>query len=203
MQKFDKLIIASHNKGKLKEISALLEPFGVNVISALEYNLPEPEETETTFIGNALLKARAATAQTGLPALSDDSGLEVHALNGEPGIYSARWAIDPAAAHGERDFYYAMRLIESKLELAETNDYSARFICVLAIVWPNGEEMTFEGTIEGKLAFPPKGDKGFGYDPIFIANGESETFGEMDPEKKHAMSHRARAFEKLVERLFG
>ncbi len=202
MQAFEKLILASHNKGKLREIRALLEPFNVNVQSALEFNLEEPEETETTFIGNALLKARAAANATGIPALADDSGLVVHALDGAPGIYSARWAINPDLDGDVRDFSYAMKRIEEELRAKNAKDYSAHFVCVLAIVWPDGREEYFEGVVEGQLSFPPKGDRGFGYDPIFIANGKSETFGQMDPEKKHAMSHRANAFAKLVSKLF-
>lgn len=202
MQAFEQLILASHNKGKLREIRALLEPFNVNVQSALEFNLVEPEETETTFVGNALLKARAAANATGLPALADDSGLVVPALDGAPGIYSARWAINPDQDSNIRDFSYAMKRIEEELLAKNAKDYSAHFVCVLAIVWPGGREEFFEGIVEGQLSFPPKGDRGFGYDPIFIANGESETFGQMDPEKKHAMSHRANAFAKLVNKLF-
>lgn len=196
MAKIEKLLLASHNKGKVREISALLAPFNVEVISASELDLEEPEETEKTFIGNALLKARAGAKASGLVTLSDDSGLEVFALNGAPGIYSARWA-------GEnKDFNFAMQRVENELLAKNTKDYSARFVCVLALVYPDGREETFEGFVNGNLTFPPKGDKGFGYDPIFIANGETETFGEMDPNKKHAMSHRAMAFAKFVKEVF-
>lgn len=196
MAKIEKLLLASHNKGKVREISALLAPFNVEVISASKLNLEEPEETETTFIGNALLKARAGAKASGLVTLSDDSGLEVFALNGDPGIYSARWA-------GEnKDFNFAMKRVENELLAKNTSDYGARFVCVLALVYPDGTEETFEGFVNGNLTFPPKGDKGFGYDPIFIANGETETFGEMDPNKKHAMSHRAMAFAKFVKEVF-
>lgn len=201
MQKIETLILASHNKGKLKEIEALLKPFNVKIISAIDFGLEEPEETEDTFIGNALLKARAAAAASGFVSLADDSGLEVHALNGAPGIYSARWAIDPNT--GVRDFGYAMKRIEKELEKNQAKDFSARFICVLALVWPNGEEKYFEGIVDGTLKFPPNGDRGFGYDPIFVANGETQTFGQMDPDTKHAMSHRANAFAKLIAEIFG
>lgn len=192
----NKLVVASHNKGKVREINALLENFGVKAQSAGELGLEEPEETETTFIGNALLKARAAAIASGEVALADDSGLCVNALGGDPGIYSARWA-------GEnKDFYFAMSRIEKELKDKATKDYSAYFVCALALVWPDGEEMVFEGRVNGNLVFPPKGQNGFGYDPIFVADGENITFGEMDPDKKHAMSHRAKAFEKLVAEVF-
>ncbi len=195
--KIQKLVIATHNKGKVKEINDLLAPFGVIAISAGELGLDEPEETETTFSGNALLKARAAANASGLPALADDSGLMVDALDGDPGIYSARWA-------GEgRDFYAAMSLVETKLKEKNATDFGAQFVCALALVMPEGEEKVFEGIVRGQLEFPPRGTEGFGYDPIFVANGETITFGEMEPAKKHAMSHRARAFEKLVAEIFG
>lgn len=186
------LVIASHNAGKVREIAELLEPKGVEVLGAAALGLEEPEETGDTFVANALLKARAAAQATGRPALADDSGLAVRALDGAPGIYSARWA-------GEaRDFSAAMSLVEHELKAINAEDYSAAFICVLALVWPDGREESFEGRVEGELTFPPRGQNGFGYDPIFVAKGETETFGEMEPARKHAMSHRAHAFAQLA-----
>jgi XTP/dITP diphosphohydrolase len=189
---FEKLVIASHNKGKLREIGALIAPFGITALSAGDLGVEEPEETESTFFGNALLKARASAKATGLPALADDSGLEVTALGGAPGIYSARWAGEP------RDFYAAMAEVERQVVASGSTDRSARFVCVLALVLPDGSEQTFEGFIEGDLIYPPRGTRGFGYDPVFIAKGQTQTFGEMDPDFKHAMSHRADAFAKFV-----
>lgn len=186
-----RLLAATHNAGKVKELKALFEPHGFEVVSALEMGLDEPEETEATFAGNALLKARAAVQASGLPALSDDSGLAVTALGGEPGIYSARWAGEP------RDFYRAMEKVEAELAASGSADRSARFVCALAVVWPDGQEAVFEGEVHGELVWPPRGDRGFGYDPVFVAKGETITFGEMDPDRKHAMSHRAVAVEKL------
>ena len=185
------LVAATHNAGKVKELKALFEPLGFEIVSAIDLDLEEPEETESTFVGNAALKARAAALATGRPALSDDSGMAVNALNGDPGIYSARWAGEP------RDFGRAMDKVRLALEEKAATDYSARFICALAVVWPDGHEEVFEGEVTGHLEFPPRGDRGFGYDPIFVATGETITFGEMDPDRKHAMSHRADAFEKL------
>jgi len=187
------LVIASHNKGKVREIRELLAPFALVVKGAGELGLPEPEETEPTFVGNALLKARAAAQASGEVALSDDSGLAVKALDGAPGIYSARWAGE------QRDFSYAMARVERELKANDAKDRSAKFICVLALAKPDGETAVFKGEVEGTLIFPPRGQKGFGYDPIFVANGMRETFGEIDPAIKHGMSHRARAFEKLLE----
>jgi XTP/dITP diphosphohydrolase len=189
-----KLVIASHNPGKVREIADLLSPFGVDVVSAGELDLQEPEETEDTFVGNALLKANAAAKASGLPALSDDSGLAVNALDGAPGIYSARWA------GSDKDFMVAMKLVEELMR--GTEDRSAKFVCALALAWPDGHTEVFEGTVSGDITWPPVGDKGFGYDPIFIADGESITFAEMDPERKHAMSHRADAFRQLVAACF-
>jgi XTP/dITP diphosphohydrolase len=187
----DALVVASHNKGKVREIEELLAPFGFVVKGAAELGLAEPEETEPTFEGNAILKARAAADASGMTALADDSGLSVTALDGAPGIYSARWA-------GEsKDFSAAMARVERELKDAE--DRSAKFVCVLALAAPNGETETFRGEVEGTVVFPPRGTKGFGYDPIFVANGMTETFAEIDPAAKHAMSHRAHAFEKLVK----
>jgi XTP/dITP diphosphohydrolase len=187
------LVIASHNKGKVREIRELLAPFALAIKGADELGLPEPEETEPTFAGNALLKARAAAQASGEAALADDSGLAVTALDGAPGIYSARWA-------GEaKDFASAMARVERELKAKNAKDYSAKFVCVLALAKPNGETAVFEGEVEGTLTFPPRGDKGFGYDPIFVANGMRETFGEIEPALKHGMSHRARAFRKLLD----
>lgn len=191
------LVAATHNTGKMRELKALFEPLGFSVRSAIDLDLLEPDETEETFEGNAILKAKAAALATGEPALSDDSGLAVNALDGAPGIYSARWAGEP------RDFNLAMEKVRQELESIGAKDYSAYFVCVLAVVWPDGHAETFRGEVHGELVFPPKGDRGFGYDPIFVATGESVTFGEMDPDKKHAMSHRAVAFEKLKAYLVG
>jgi XTP/dITP diphosphohydrolase len=189
-----RLVVASHNQGKVREIRDLLARFKIDVVSAGDLNLPEPDETETTFIGNAKLKALAAATASGLPALSDDSGLAVTALGGAPGIYSARWA-GPA-----KDFSVAMARIEK--ELGAQQDRSAKFVCALALAWPDGHCETFEGEVLGTLSFPPRGTKGFGYDPIFVPTGFSTTFAEMEPEAKHAMSHRAQAFARLVGSCF-
>lgn len=189
------LVVASHNQGKVREIKALLAPFGIVTKGAAELGLPEPEETETTFAGNAALKARAAAKASGLPALADDSGLAVTALGGAPGIYSARWA-------GEtKDFSFAMQRVERELKEKGAQDFSAKFVCALALAEPGKEPEIFEGEVHGRLLFPPRGTRGFGYDPIFVADGMSETFGEIEPARKHAMSHRARAFAKLVAAL--
>lgn len=189
------LVVASHNPGKVREIKELLAPFGIVTKGAAELGLPEPEETETTFAGNAALKARAAANASGLLALADDSGLAVTALDGAPGIYSARWA-------GEaKDFNFAMQRVERELKEKGARDLSAKFVCALALTEPGKEPEIFEGEIHGHLVFPPRGARGFGYDPIFVADGMSETFGEIDPTQKHAMSHRARAFAKLVAAL--
>lgn len=189
------LVVASHNPGKVREIEELLAPFGIVTKGAAELGLPEPDETETTFAGNAALKARAAANASGLAALADDSGLAVTALDGAPGIYSARWA-------GEaKDFSFAMRRVERELTEKHAKDLSAKFVCALALAEPGNEPEIFEGEVHGHLVFPPRGARGFGYDPIFVADGMSETFGEIDPAQKHAMSHRARAFAKLVAAL--
>lgn len=189
-----RLVIASHNEGKVREIRALLAPFGADVVSAGALGLPEPEETENTFIGNALLKAHAAAKAAGIPALADDSGLAVTALGGDPGIYSARWA------GPNKDFAFAMQKVEDGL--AGKSDRSGKFICALALAWPDGYAETVEGTIGGALVWPPRGSQGFGYDPMFRPDGYDITFGEMDPAKKHEISHRADAFRQLVARCF-
>ena len=189
-----RLVIASHNKGKVREIGELLAPFGVEAVSAAELGLPEPEETGNTFIANAELKARAAAKAANLPALADDSGLEVAALDGRPGIHSARWA-GPS-----KDFAAAMKKIES--EIADDPDRRANFACALALCWPDGHCETFLGRVDGRLVWPPRGDKGFGYDPIFVGDGMSKTFAEIEPDAKHAISHRADAFRKLVAACF-
>ncbi len=202
----EKLIVASHNKGKLVEIADLLHRFHVDTVGADALGLPEPEETGETFIANAELKALAAATTAGLPALSDDSGLAVDALDGAPGIYSARWA---ETANG-RDFDFAMHKIEMALnKLSDQNNderadvpRTARFICALSLAWPDGHVESFEGKVEGSLVWPMRGKNGFGYDPIFLPQGGDMTFGEMDPVAKHAISHRADAFEQLVAACF-
>ena len=186
------LIVASHNRGKVREIKALLGPHGIEPLGASELGLPEPEETGLTFAANAELKARAAADAGKHPALADDSGLWVNALNGDPGIYSARWA-GPT-----KDFSIAMARIERELLEKKAHDFSAKFVCALSLAMPHGEMQTFEGEIHGRLTFPPRGLRGFGYDPIFIPDGGEQTFGEIDPHVKNAMSHRARAFERLL-----
>ncbi|MBC7951996.1 MAG: RdgB/HAM1 family non-canonical purine NTP pyrophosphatase [Rhodospirillaceae bacterium] len=189
-----KLVIASHNAGKVREIGELLAPYGVDVVSAGDLGLAEPEETGTTFVANAELKAHAAAQASGLPALADDSGLAVDGLGGDPGIYSARWA-GPS-----KDFQAAMALVNDKL--GNNPDRSGRFICALALAWPDGHCETFEGVVEGDLVWPLRGLAGFGYDPMFQPKGHAVTFGEMDPNAKHAISHRADAFRKLVAACF-
>ena len=186
-----RLVAATHNKGKVSELKDLFEPLGFQVVSAQELKLDEPEETEFTFEGNALLKARAAAQATGAPALSDDSGLEVSALGGMPGVHTALWAGEP------RDFYVAMEKVERELVAIGAIDRSANFVSCLAVAWPDGEEITFRGEVHGHLTWPPRGEMGFGYDPVFVPEGHDVTFAELKPEQKHAMSHRAVAFEKL------
>jgi XTP/dITP diphosphohydrolase len=185
-----RLVVATHNPGKARELAAILEN-RFELVTAGALGLPEPDETETTFEGNALLKARAAADASGLIALADDSGLSVAALDGAPGIFSARWA-GPG-----KDFSLAMRKVEARLDEARAEDFSAWFTCALAVAWPGGPAVLVEGRVDGVLTFPPRGDRGFGYDPIFIPNGHDQTFGEMDPAAKDALSHRTRAFEKL------
>ena len=186
----DRLVIASHNQGKVEEIAALLAPFGIDAVAAGTLGLPEPEETGDSFEANAALKAAAAAAASGLPSLADDSGLVVAALGGAPGIYSARWA---GAA---KDFRAAMARVQRELG---DRDRSATFVAVLALAWPDGGMELFRGEVPGSLVWPPRGERGFGYDPMFVPEGGSETFGEMEPAEKHKISHRACAFAKLVQ----
>jgi XTP/dITP diphosphohydrolase len=195
-----KLVIASHNAGKVREIRALLEPYGIEPVSAKELDLPEPEETGTTFIANAELKARVAADLSGLPALADDSGLCVDALNGDPGVRTANWA---ETADGTRDWNLAMRRVEDALAAKGPDaGRDAHFVCVLALAWPDGHVEWFEGRSEGILAWPPRGAVGFGYDPVFVPLGHDRTFAELDPAEKHAISHRADAFRQLVAAVF-
>lgn len=199
-----KLVIATHNSGKLREISALLEPYGVECVSAGALGLPEPAETGKTFVENALIKARAAAQAAQLPALADDSGLSVAALDGRPGVYTADWA-ERQWFEGEagRDWYMAMGKVEGKLaEQGSEVDRSAWFSCVLAIAWPDGQHAVFEGRANGALTWPPRGKLGFGYDPVFVPDGYEQTFAELDPAEKHRISHRADAFAKLVSAFF-
>jgi XTP/dITP diphosphohydrolase len=199
------LVIATHNAGKLKEISALLAPHGVSCISAGSLGLPEPEETGKTFVENALIKARAAAQAAQLPALADDSGLSVAALDGRPGVYTADWAERQwfEGAPG-RDWYMAMGKVEGMLSAMGAGvDRSCWFSCVLAIAWPDGETAVYEGRVDGTFTWPPRGDKGFGYDPVFVPKGGQQTFAEIDPGEKHRISHRADAFAKLVAAQFG
>ena len=190
----DRIVIASHNAGKIREIGALMAPYGVAVSSAAEMGFAEPAETETTFAGNARIKAHAAARAAGLPALSDDSGISVDALDGAPGVFTADWAETPAG----RDFAMAMeevwRLLEDK---GAPEPRRATFHCTLCVAWPDGSDALFEGKVGGRIVWPMRGEKGFGFDPIFLPEGETETFGEMDPARKHAMSHRADAFARL------
>jgi XTP/dITP diphosphohydrolase len=195
-----RLVVASHNPGKLVEIADLVRPFGLQTVSAGDLKISEPEETETTFIGNAKLKALHSAKASGLPALSDDSGLEVHALNGDPGVYSARWA-GPT-----KDFTIAMQAVADQLTACNgwaAPGPTANFVSALCLAWPDGETASFEGKVFGRLVWPARGQRGFGYDPMFQADGETETYGEMDPRRKHATSHRAHAFKLFVEACLG
>ncbi|MEP7211231.1 MAG: RdgB/HAM1 family non-canonical purine NTP pyrophosphatase [Alphaproteobacteria bacterium] len=196
-----RIIAATHNPGKVKELNELLAPLGFNPVSASELGLPEPDETADTFQGNAELKALAAARTAGEPALADDSGLAADGLSGAPGIYSARWA-GPG-----KDFGVAMQKVEDGLAAETTSDGEvdrrASFVSVLSLAWPDGHVESFEGIVRGQLVWPPRGDRGFGYDPIFVPEGETETFGEMDPARKQSISHRAVAFAKLKARLEG
>ncbi|MCB1992641.1 MAG: non-canonical purine NTP pyrophosphatase [Geminicoccaceae bacterium] len=195
LQRGGRLVVASHNPGKIREIDDLIRPFGLEAVSAGTLGVSEPEETETSFAGNARLKALHSAKATGLPALSDDSGLEVAALDGAPGIHSARWA-GPS-----KDFQFAMKRVAD--ELSARGAWSgagprANFTAALCLAWPDGQTQVYEGRVFGHLVWPPRGDKGFGYDPMFLADGETLTFGEMAPDAKHAISHRARAFKLFV-----
>jgi XTP/dITP diphosphohydrolase len=190
-----RLVVATHNPGKAVEIAALLED-RYETVSAVALGLPEPEETETTYVGNAVLKARAAADAANLPAIADDSGMGVAALGGAPGVYSANWAGEP------RDFGAAMARVEREVAATGGGDRRAWFVCALAVAWPRGPVLAVEGRVDGALVFPGRGTRGFGYDPIFLPDGRAETFGEMDPDAKHAISHRARAFAALKAALF-
>ena len=190
-----RLVLASHNKGKLRELAELLEPFGIDVVSAGEMNLPEPEETAPDFAGNARIKALAAAMATGLPAFSDDSGFCVAALDGAPGVLSARWGGE------QKDFGAAMRLVHERA--GDAADKRAWFVAALCLAWPDGHTETFLGRVDGTMVWPPRGDRGFGYDPMFVPDGGSQTFGEMDPTAKHDISHRARAFAQVIAACFG
>jgi XTP/dITP diphosphohydrolase len=201
MRKFteNRLVVATHNKGKLEEISALLEPFSVSVTSAGELGLTEPAETESTFIGNARIKAHFAAKSTGLPALADDSGISVDGLNGAPGVYTADWAETPQG----RDFTLAMTRTWTELEAANAPyPRTAQFRCTLVLAWPDGHDEVFEGVMPGQVVWPMRGDQGHGYDPIFQPDGFDITFGEMDRWKKNEISHRAEAFRKMVKGCF-
>ena len=192
----DALVIASHNIGKVKEIAELLSPLGLRVLSAAELKLAEPAETGSSFAENAAIKSLAAARASGLPSVADDSGLEVKALGNDPGIYSARWA------GPQKDFALAMRNLEEKLQAVGAkapHQRRAEFVCVLSLSWPADQHREFEGRVGGSLVWPPRGAKGFGYDPMFLPEGYDRTFGEMEPEVKHAISHRARACRKLLE----
>jgi XTP/dITP diphosphohydrolase len=203
----DRLVVASHNKGKLAEIAELIGPYGFEARSAAEHGLSEPVEDGTTFEQNAYIKAYAAARATGLPALSDDSGLEVDALDGAPGVYTADWAEQPG---GGRDFHHAMRLTEEKLQAAGATEparRTGRFVSVICLAWPDGHAEYFRGEIEGSLTWPPRGEMGFGYDPMFVPEGETRTFAEMTQAEKNGTaaprSHRARAFAKFEQAMFG
>ena len=196
----EKLVIATHNSGKLREIQALMQPYGIAVVTAGDLDLPEPEETGLSFTANAEIKAVTAAKASGLPALADDSGLAVSALDGAPGIYSARWA------GPQKDFRLAMGKVQNELEQAArrgNGDRSAAFVCSLCLALPDGTVRFFEGRVEGNIVWPLRGEGGFGYDPVFQPEGENKTFGEMSAEDKHSMSHRGRAFEQMVQKLFG
>lgn len=201
MRKFagDTLLVATHNAGKLQEIADLLKPYGVQVIGAAEKGLPEPDETETTFVGNARIKAHAAARATDLPALSDDSGIEIEALGGAPGVYTANWA----ETENGRDFHMAMQRAHDELVASGApRPWRARFCCTLVMAWPDGHDEVFAGTIEGQIVWPMRGAEGHGYDPVFQPDGHDLTFAEMDAEQKNRISHRADAFAKLVKGCF-
>ncbi|MEP3329658.1 RdgB/HAM1 family non-canonical purine NTP pyrophosphatase [Sedimentitalea sp.] len=195
----DRLLVATHNAGKLEEMGHLLESFGVSVVGAAEMDLPEPEETETTFVGNARIKAHAAAQATGLPALSDDSGIQIDALNGAPGVYTADWAESPNG----RDFVMAMERTHRELEAVDApSPRTAQFCCTLVLAWPDGHDEVFEGVMPGQVIWPMRGDQGHGYDPIFVPDGYDITFGEMDRWEKNKISHRAKATAKFVAGCF-
>ena len=202
MRKFDgdTLLVATHNAGKLEEIAALLQPFGVKVVGAAEMNLPEPDETETTFVGNARIKAHAAAQATGLPALSDDSGLEIVDLGDAPGVYTADWAETETG----RDFVMAMaRAHDELVKSGAPEPWRARFCCTLVLAWPDGHDEVFPGKVDGRITWPMRGSEGHGYDPIFIPDGYEQTFGEMDRWGKNRISHRADAMARLMAGAFG
>jgi XTP/dITP diphosphohydrolase len=187
------IVVATHNEGKVRELGELLAPLGIETVSAGALGLPEPEETGASFAANARLKAEAASSASGMTAIADDSGLEVAALGGEPGIHSARWG-GPT-----KNFGVAMERVNRALETSGSGDRRANFICALALAGPDAETKIFTGKVYGALVWPPRGKRGFGYDPIFVPDGESETFGEMDPHRKNAMSHRQKAFDQLLQ----
>ena len=196
----DRLLVATHNKGKLEEMADLLAPFGVTLSSNADHGLPEPEETETTFVGNARIKAHAAAQATGLPALADDSGITIDGLGGAPGVYTADWAETPQG----RDFGMAMERAWAELEAAKAPyPRLAQFRCTLVLAWPDGHDAVFEGVMPGQIVWPMRGDHGHGYDPIFQPEGHTQTFGEMDRWEKNKISHRADAFAKLIAGCFG
>jgi XTP/dITP diphosphohydrolase len=192
LKRGDRIVIATHNEGKARELAELFAPFDIECISAASLGLAEPEETGATFAANATIKAEAAAAASGMLAIADDSGLEVAALGGAPGIHAARWG------GPNRDFGLAMERVNRELEASSPEDRRANFTCALALAQPPSETLIFTGKVHGTLVWPPRGTRGFGYDPIFVPDGHNETFGEMDPAKKNAMSHRMRAFEKLI-----
>ena len=195
----EQLVIATHNQGKLEEIRHLFEPFKINIIGANQLNITEPEETEDSFVGNARIKAHVSAKMSNLPSLADDSGITIDALNGAPGVYTANWAETSAG----RDFVYAMEKTHNALcEVDAPYPRSAQFRCTLVLAWPDGHDEVFEGVIEGSLVWPMRGENGHGYDPIFLPNGYSETFGEMDRWEKNKISHRADAFSKLLSGCF-
>ena len=194
-----KLVVATHNKGKLEEIRNLLEPYRIEIVSAGELGLPEPEETETTFVGTARIKAHSAAKASGLPALADDSGIEVDALGGAPGVYTADWAETPNG----RDFVLAMTRVQEELDrISAPAPRTARFRCTLVLAWPDGHDEVFDGRVEGQCVWPMRGEEGHGYDPVFLPDGYEITFGEMDRWEKNRISHRADAFRKLVAGCF-
>lgn len=192
----DTLLIASHNRGKTREVRDLLAPYQINVINAADRGLAEPVEDGESYRANAEIKARFAASASGLVALADDSGLSVEALNGEPGIFSARWA------GPDKNFTLAMRRVEEALAASSSKSRRAAFVCALSLFWPDGKNVTVEGRVDGTLVWPPRGKRGFGYDPIFVPDGHDITFGEMDPDVKHTISHRADAFRQLSARCF-